>query len=211
MPEEQYVTLVSRSVHPPNHPTPPQRNPTPRNELIQITAAWIGGWRASDDSLTTFSWITRVNRWSGCSLQLIISGSQSDLHGASQQVIQRLFTSFSPSRPFAFLLNCLSTKNCFRQNCFWQKLHATNLASTIALLGNLLLHFLFLLPAGQPHLSPDAGVPEQTASPPKPPHPISPVSPAPADRPGSLAWAASLATRPGLLIMPAVDLRIYKL
>ena len=64
-----------------------------------------------------------------------------NLHGACQQVVEGLFTRLAPSGALPFLLNCLS-KDCFRQNCFWQKLHI-NLVPTIALLETYLFICLF--------------------------------------------------------------------
>ena len=90
-----------------------------------------------------------------------------NLHGACQQVVEGLFTRLAPSGALPFLLNCLS-KDCFRQNCFWQRLHINfikqPLTETDSAIKNspLPLHFL---PAGaadgqEPH-SLDADVPDR--------------------------------------------------
>ena len=78
--------------------------------------------------------LTADNFWSE-------SGSGWNLHGTCQQVVQGLFTSFSPSG--SLLLNCLS-KDCFRQNCFWQKLHI-NSVQKIALLETYIFICVFSL------------------------------------------------------------------
>ena len=86
-----------------------------------------------------------------------------NLHGACQQVVEGLFTRLAPSGALPFLLNCLS-KDCFRQNCFWQRLHINFMKNNGSVKKNspLPLHFL---PAGaadgqEPH-SLDADVPDR--------------------------------------------------